>query len=203
MKYFIALIILSILSCGQDKNTAIVVEKNISDSILLAKHFSCETEYNALSLLYKGEPLQIIGEVTDTMVSRGLWFHADPNGEFQDLRHGIISDHMCIDDDLQISLSDNSSLNGIIYFSSEFKTKEIFSFAGNWTFNCEVNDATIQQISEKITSELFPALQGHIKIEDKWSFTIEQDNIIEEFEIQSPAGNKSSFWHLNYDVILK
>jgi|SRR5690554_1860829 len=198
---------LALQSCG-DKAQKNVPEYNnrynggVLDSILQNKNYISGKKYEPLSLHYQGKPLAIIGKNADTLKATDFSFRGDPNLEFQGY-FGLISDCLSMDNNLQIAMDDNQSINGIIFFSVIEKNREIFTFSGSWTIDTEVNSSTKKMIADSITTKLFPKLKNKLKIEDGWNYSIESNDFIETFEIIAPKENNVFFWHLSYDVDLK
>lgn len=204
MKILYLILFIILISCNQNRNQTGGLDKNdkILDSIIAGKNYVVDKKYEPLSLNYKGKPLSIIGENSDSLKNTNFSFRGDPNLEFQEY-FGLISDCLSMDDNLQIQLDENNSINGIVFFSSFKNNKQIFTFSGNWIIDSEINEETKQIISDSITKKLFPKLKGKINIEDGWNYKIVSKDFIENFEIVAPKEDKSFFWNLEYNVTLK
>lgn len=204
MKIFYLISFLLFISCKQNENRSKEINQNsqVLDSIISDKNFIIGKKYEALSLNYNGKPLNIIGEKTDSLKNTNFSFRGDPNLEFREY-FGIISDCLSMDDNFQINLDENNSINGILFFSSITNNKQIFTFSGHWTIDSDINKETKEIITDSITKKLFPKLKDKLKIEDGWIYKIETKDFVETFEIVAPKEGKSLFWNLNYEVILK
>ncbi|GEM_PF-4165631 len=204
MKIHYLILFLLFFSCKQNESQTNRLNQNdkVLDSIITKKNFVINKKYESLSLNYRGKPLKIIGEKTDSLKNSNFSFRGDPNLEYQDYFE-TISDCLSMDDNLQINFDENNSVNGIVHFSSINKNKQIFTFSGNWTIDSDINNSTKEIITDSITQKLFPKLKGKLKIEDGWKYKIESKDFVETFEVIAPKRDKSFFWNLNYEVNLK
>lgn len=204
MKILYIILFFLFFSCQQNENYSNGINYNnkVLDSIISDKNYIIGKKYEPLSLNYNGKPLNIIGEKTESLKNAIFSFRGDPDLEFKEY-FGIISDYLSIDDNLQINLGENNSINGIVFFSSITNNKQIFTFSGHWTIDSEINKGTKKTITDSITKKLFPKLKDKLKIEDGWNYKIESKDFVETFEVVAPKGDKSFFWNLNYEVTLK
>ena len=170
----------------------------VLDSIYAVEKFDSTRVYKPLSLNYKGNPILKIGQKTIELDS-ALSYRMDPNMDYQGYEN-LITDYLSTDDNLSIELGDYSSLNGIVFFSTDRKSKRIFNVSGSWYFDLQ-KDNMEQVAIDSITKQLFPILKDRIQLENDWTFKLESDNQIEKFKVTQRENDKG--WNLNYEVKLK
>ena len=179
-----------------DKN-GIAQDSRIIDSIFKVENFKTILDYEPLSLNFNEKPIFSIGQNL-TEIDSTLSYRIDPNMDYQDY-FPIIRDYMTTEDKLSVyKIGKKSYITGILYFSTEQKTKKIFNVSGNWGFKIYEN-GVIEQMELWITKKLFPKLKNHFQFKDKWNYKIENQNQIELFDLKK----KKDSWILNYKVELK
>lgn len=191
-----------VFSCKQvnKKIADIKIEQSkiVLDSIFEAEKFNPKLDYKPLSLIYKGKPIFSIGETTKA-IDPNLSYRPDPNANYQNYFF-VVKDFLSMDDDLSIELVDNSSINGIIFFSADQKEDRLFNVAGCWTFDLQ-NDSINKIALDSLSNKLFPILKNKIEFNDDWTFNNETQNLIEKWYITKESVLK--LWSLNYKVELK
>ena len=195
-------ILILVVSCKQnDRKTAEnKTDRNqiILDSIYRAEKFDSIRTYKPLSLNYKGNPILRIGQKTSELDST-LSYRMDPNMDYQGYEN-LITDYLTTDDNLSIELGNFSSLNGIVFFSADRKSKRIFNVSASWYF--DLNDDNIANVAiDSITKILFPIVKDKIELDSTWSYQYKTENQVEHWKLTK--GEIMSGWNLNYNVELK
>lgn len=177
------------------------VENNISktiDSIFKKENFNPNTQYEPISLFFKGKPILTLGKSIDDIDST-LVFRSDPNLKYQDSSHSI-TDYLCIDKQLRFEFENSTAnLNGVLYFSAEKQKKQIFHITGHWGFMGLSNPTTEKATIDFVENELFPVLKGKFEIKKDWTFEIDKGKYVEFFNLIFTE-NRIFDWVLNYEI---
>lgn len=187
-------------SCIQKKIVNNELENNnkLLDSILIVEKFASNIDYTPLSLMYHKKPIFYIGQSINTIDS-SLSYRPDPNYDYQDYFH-LVKDYLSLDDYLSIRLNENSSINGIIFFSVDQRKNQIFNVAGSWTF--DLLDTTLNKVAiDSVTTHLFPVLKNKLTIKNNWKYKHEKTHQIEKWDLIKK--DRLNSWSLEYNVQLK
>lgn len=198
--YLIILILVVCCKQNDGRTTEIKTDRNqiVLDSIYSAKKFDRLRNYRPLSLNFKGKPILRIGQKTSDLDST-LSYRMDPNLDYRGYE-SLITDYLTIDSDLSIDLGNYSSLNGIVFFSADRKSKRIFNVSASWYFDLNQENKEHAAI-DSITKQIFPILRNKIQLRRDWSYEFESENQIEIFKVRQRETDKG--WNLNYEVKLK
>ena len=198
-----ALIVLILgVSCKKTNKraTQLGINKNqvVLDSIYQVEKLDSTSTYQPLSLHYKGKPIFTIGQKT-TEIDSTFSYRMDPNMDYQGFEN-LITDYLSTDNYLHIDLGNNSSLNGIVFFSVDKESKRIFNVSASWYF--DLNQKNMEQAAiDSITKRIFPLLKGKIQLKKNWTYEHKSKFRVEIFSLKQRERDQG--WILNYEVELK